>query len=467
MTSGDTHGAPARLEFPPGFRWGAATSAYQIEGAADEEGRRPSVWDTFCRTPGAVVGGDTGDTAVEHYHRYREDVALMGRIGLQGYRFSLSWARLQPDGRGPVNRQAVDFYRRLLDALEEQGIEPLATLYHWDLPQALEDEGGWRSRGTAERFADYAELAREALGDRITDWITLNEPWCAAFLGYSSGLHAPGVQDPAGSLVAAHHLLLGHGLAVERLRAGRRPVRVGIAPNFYPVHPLTGSEADADAAHRIDLLMNRLFLEPVRSGAYAQDILDHVDGVAGLGHIRPGDTAVIGAPIDFLGVNYYSAHRVGAGTASGEPSAWPGAEDVAFRLVGERLTDTGWDVDPDGFRLQLERIAAAHPGLPIVITENGAAYDDRPDEDGRVDDQDRIAFLRDHLTALHRAIAAGVDVRGYYLWSLLDNFEWSEGYAKRFGIVRVDYPTQRRIPKASADWYATVIAANGLIPGDL
>ncbi|GJF34356.1 beta-glucosidase [Kitasatospora sp. NE20-6] len=455
-------GPTAGLRFPAGFRWGAATSAYQIEGAVAEDGRAPSIWDTFAHTPGRIADGATGDLAVDHYHRYREDAALMGGLGLTDYRFSLSWARLQPDGTGPVNPRAVDFYRRLLDALDEQGVEPMATLYHWDLPQALEDGGGWRNRDTALRFADYAELVRDHLGDRLPTVITLNEPWCSAFLGYSSGIHAPGVQDPAASLRAAHHLLLGHGLATERLRAGAHPPLVGPAPNFYPVRALTDDPRDLDAAHRIDLLMNRLFLEPITHGAYAQDILDHVDRTAGTSHIRPGDEKTIATPIDFVGVNYYSTHTVSGGHPAQGPSAWPGAQDVVFHPDGGRVTAMGWDVHPDGLHAVLRRITADHPGLPVFVTENGAAYEDLPGPDGHVDDHERIAFLRDHLAALHRAITDGADVRGYFLWSLLDNFEWAEGNGKRFGIVRVDYGTQRRIPKASAAWYASVIAANGL-----
>ncbi|MEU8512841.1 GH1 family beta-glucosidase [Kitasatospora sp. NPDC048722] len=450
------------LRFPDGFRWGAATSAYQIEGAASEDGRTPSIWDVFSHSPGATVDGTTGDTACDHYHRHGQDVALMADLGLQAYRFSLSWSRLQPDGSGQLNPKALDSYRRLLDSLHENGIKPVATLYHWDLPQTLEDRGGWRARDTAWRFADYARQVGERLGDLVDTFITVNEPWCAAFLGYASGLHAPGVQDPPGALRAAHHLLLGHGLATRALRVQGRHRAIGPAPNFYPVQAVSDDPTDQDAARRIDLLMNRLVLEPVATGAYPADILAHIEPIAGLGHLREGDEAVIGTPIDFLGVNYYSSHTVGAGTVDHRPSPWVGAEDVVFHPTGLRTTAMGWDVDPDGLRRQLERIAAACPDLPIWITENGAAYADTPDDNGRVHDPDRIEFLRDHLAALHDAIQAGVNVRGYLLWSLMDNFEWSEGHTKRFGLVHVDFATQRRTPKSSAHWYGEVIRSNGL-----
>ncbi len=464
--NGKGDGAPL-LVFPADFRWGAATSAYQIEGAVDTDGRGPSIWDVFAHTPGKVSAGDTGDRAVEHYRRYDQDVALMAELGLKAYRFSLSWARIQPAGRGAANQRGLDFYRRLLDLLRSHGIEPVATLYHWDLPQALEDEGGWRSRETAGRFADYAGLVHDSLAGRVSTWLTLNEPWCSAFLGYASGLHAPGVTDPAGAMRAAHHLLLGHGLAVQRLRAGRHPVAAGIALNLAPVIPLTGSAADAEAARRIDLLQNRIFLDPIAQGRYPDEVSRHIDGISGLGHIEPGDEQVIAEPIDVLGVNYYYRHTVAAGARAGGPAAYPGAEDVAFHRGKLPRTETGWEVDAPGLLRLLERIGQECPGLPVMITENGAAFADAPGPDGRVEDTDRIAFLHEHLSVVHDAIAQGIDVRGYFVWSLLDNFEWAEGYAKRFGLVRVDYPTQRRIPKASAAWYAAVIRNNGLTDNTL
>jgi beta-glucosidase len=386
----------------------------------------------------------------------------MAELGLKAYRFSLSWSRIQPAGRGPGNARGLDFYRRLLDLLIEHDIEPVATLYHWDLPQALEEEGGWRARETAYRFADYAGLVHDALDGRVGTWLTLNEPWCSAFLGYASGLHAPGVVDPPGSLRAAHHLLLGHGLAMQRLRGGAHPVTAGIALNLAPVMPLTASAEDADAARRIDLLQNRIFLDPIARGRYPEEVSRHVESVCGIDHIWPGDEQIIAEPIDVLGVNYYYRHTVSAGTVNGAANAYPGAEDVAFHQGELPRTETGWEVDAPGLLRLLERIGGECPGLPLMITENGAAFADAPGPDGRVEDTDRIAFLHEHMSAVHDAIAQGVDVRGYFVWSLLDNFEWAEGYAKRFGLVRVDYPTQRRIPKASAGWYATVIRNNGL-----
>ncbi|MEU1277218.1 GH1 family beta-glucosidase [Streptomyces sp. NPDC005805] len=451
-------------EFPPGFLWGVATSAYQIEGAADRDGRGASIWDTFAHTPGKVAHGHTGDTAADHYNRSEQDVALMSELGIGAYRFSVAWPRIQPDGRGPADPRGLDFYRRLVDSLHEHGIEPALTLYHWDLPQALEDAGGWRSRDTAYRFAEYAHLVSEALGDRVRIWGTLNEPWCAAFLGYASGIHAPGVTDPAGSLVAAHHLLLGHGLAVPAIRAAAPAAEVGITLNFYPVQADSESAADRDAAHRIDLLQNRLFLDPVVRGAYPDDIREHLDRVSGTAYLRPGDEKVIGAPVDFLGVNYYSSYRVAGGGEPSGPSPWPGAEDVRFVDRGLPRTDIGWEIDADGLRRQLLRIAREHPGLTMYITENGAAFDDVPDADGRVRDDARTAYIESHLRAVHEAVAAGAEVGGYFLWSLLDNFEWAEGYGMRFGIVRVDFDTQVRTPKQSALWYGDVALRNRL-PG--
>ncbi|MCC5033818.1 beta-glucosidase [Streptomyces sp. WAC 00631] len=459
---------PRVAAFPTGFLWGVATSAYQIEGAADADGRGQSIWDTFAHTPGRVVAGDTGDVAADHYHRYPEDVALMSELGLGAYRFSVSWPRIQADGSGPANARGLDFYQRLVDSLLERGIEPAVTLYHWDLPQALEDKGGWLSRDTAYRFAEYAGIMREALGDRVKLWTTLNEPWCAAFLGYGEGKHAPGVQDPPASLRAAHHLLLAHGLAVPALRAAAPgPVEIGTTLNFYPVSSASDAPADLDAAHRIDILQNRLFLDPVMQGGYPADIRAHLERVCGTEHILDGDEALIGAPIDFLGVNYYTSYHVAGGgePAEGPGSCWPGAEDVRFLSCGRPLTDIGWEIDAQGLRTMLERINSDYPGIKIMITENGAAYDDPITPDGKVHDEDRIAYVNAHLRATHEAITNGVDVRGYFLWSLLDNFEWAEGYAKRFGIVHVDFDSQLRTPKDSAFWYGGVALRNGLSDG--
>jgi beta-glucosidase len=455
--------------FPPGFLWGTATAAYQIEGAADEDGRGPSIWDTFSHTPGRVDNGATGDVACDHYHRWQEDVALMAELGLPAYRLSLSWPRLLPGGRGQVNPAGLAFYDRLVDDLLAHDITPLITLYHWDLPQELQDAGGWPQRATVERFAEYAHVAGRALGDRVTHWITLNEPMCSAFLGHGSGEHAPGHTDPAEALAAHHHLLLAHGEAVAALREEVPDAQVGITLNLQAVRPATDSAADRDAARRIDGLGYRLFMGPLREGRYPDDVLEDTRAATDWSFVHDGDLERIAAPIDMLGVNYYQGATVSAGGyAEGAaperhgPLAWPCAEDVVFHPPAGRTTAMGWEVDADTLYDMLVRLTKENPGLPLLITENGAAYDDVPGPDGVVDDRERIRYLDEHLRALHRAIEANVDLRGYFLWSLMDNFEWAYGYAKRFGIVHVDYATQRRTPKASARWYAEVIRRGGL-----
>jgi beta-glucosidase len=452
--------------FPGGFVWGVATASYQIEGAVREDGRAPSIWDTFSHTPGAVAGGDTGDVAVDHYHRYADDVALIAALGAGSYRFSLAWPRLQPAGRGPLHRRGVDFYRRLLDRLRERGIVPWATLYHWDLPQVLQDAGGWPARDTAERFAEYAERVHAALAGEVQHWITLNEPWCAAFLGHAAGVHAPGMRDAAAAVRAAHHLLLGHGLAVEAMRAHGGESRIGITLNLQPVRPAGDSAADADATRRIDGLANRWFLDPVLLGRYPADVAEDLAPIAGQDHVRPGDAARTAAPLDFLGVNYYTRLLVrAAGGPPQEPWPWVTAPDAAFVARGLPRTAMGWEIDPDGLYEALDRVRRDYPPVALYITENGAAFPDAAGPDGSVEDADRIAYLDGHLRAARRLIADGVDLRGYFAWSLLDNFEWAEGYAKRFGLVHVDYATQRRTPKASARWFAAVTRANGLGSG--
>ncbi|GAA3547699.1 beta-glucosidase [Aeromicrobium flavum] len=439
--------------FDPGFVWGAATSAYQIEGATSEDGRGASIWDTFCAQPGRTFRADSGEVAVDHYHRWPEDVALVRDLGLGAYRFSVAWPRIQPDGRGPAEPRGLAFYDRLVDGLLEAGIEPWPTLYHWDLPQALEDAGGWPVRDTAERFADYAAIVADALGDRVANWTTLNEPWCASFLGYGAGIHAPGRTEPAAALAASHHLHLAHGLAVPRLRERVPGAKVGITLNLYAISPADDTGRHDDAVRRIDGLMNRWFLDPVLLGRYPQDVLDDVAGVGGTDVIRAGDLATIAAPLDFLGVNYYSRHVVAAGP-------WPGASEVDFVERDWPKTASGWDIDPVGLGEVLAQVHRDYPPLPIYITENGAAFDDVVGPDGTVEDHDRIAFVAGHLAALADAIDAGVDVRGYFAWSLLDNFEWAEGYAKRFGIVHVDFDTLVRTPKASARWFAELARAS-------
>ncbi|MFD8984903.1 GH1 family beta-glucosidase [Streptomyces sp. NPDC059564] len=459
---------PTQLRFPAGFRWGTATAAYQIEGAAAEDGRTPSIWDTFSHTPGKVRNGDTGDVAADHYHRMREDVAVMRRLGVSDYRFSVSWSRVQPTGRGPALQKGLDFYRRLADELLDAGIRPVATLYHWDLPQELEDAGGWPRRETAEHFARYAEITAEALGDRVATWTTLNEPWCAAFLGYASGEHAPGHTDPAAALRAAHHLNLAHGRAVGALRAALPPsAEISLTLNLHAVRPLTASAADRDAARRIDALGNRIFLDPVFHGRLPEDLVRDTASLTDWSFVRDGDLRTASAPIDSLGVNYYAPSVVASGSCP-TPSPWPGAEGhVRFPHLPGPRTAMDWPVDAEGLYGLLTGLHEELPGVPLMVTENGAAYDDYADPEGRVRDPERIAYLRAHLTAVHRAIEQGADVRGYFLWSLLDNFEWAHGYGKRFGVVHVDFATQRRTPKDSARWYADVIARGGLAASDV
>ncbi|MGW1059772.1 GH1 family beta-glucosidase [Micromonospora rubida] len=454
--------------FPPGFLWGAATAAYQIEGAATEGGRAPSIWDTFSHTQGRTVAGHTGDVACDHYHRMPDDVRLMADLGLKSYRFSVSWPRVQPGGSGAANPEGLDFYRRLVDELLGHGIEPWLTLYHWDLPQPLEDAGGWPVRDTAARFADYARLVADALGDRVRYWTTLNEPWCSAFLGYGSGVHAPGRTDGADAVRAGHHLMLGHGLAVQALRATRPDAQLGITVNLYPVDPASSAPADVDAARRIDGLANRFFLDPVLRGAYPDDLRADLAAVTDFGHVRDGDLETISTPLDLVGINYYSRHVVAA-PVEGEPpqdywrasTCWPGSEDVRFVTRGVPVTDMDWEIDAPGLLETLERVHREYTGLPLYVTENGSAFVDAV-VDGRVDDADRLAYFDSHLRAAHAAIGSGVPLRGYFAWSLLDNFEWAWGYTKRFGMVYVDYDSQTRIPKSSARWYAEVIRRNGL-----
>ncbi|MFJ9576545.1 GH1 family beta-glucosidase [Streptomyces sp. NPDC101191] len=473
MTALDPRPAPdttTALRFPTGFRWGTATAAYQIEGAAREHGRTPSIWDTFSRVPGKVRNGDTGDIAADHYHRVSEDIALMRELGVTDYRFSVSWPRVQPTGRGPAVRQGLDFYRRLADELREAGIRPVATLYHWDLPQELEDAGGWPQRETALRFADYAAVMAEALGDRVTTWTTLNEPWCAAFLGYGSGVHAPGRTSALSSLRAAHHFNLAHGLATRALRAvlPGGAAEVSLTLNLHAVRGHTDSPEDLDAVRRIDAVGNRVFLDPVFRGTLPEDLVRDTASVTDWSFVQDGDLATASAPIDSLGINYYSPTVVAAGSSvsdgrSREPSPWAGAErHVRFLPAPGPRTAMDWPVDADGLHELLVRLRDELPGVPLMITENGAAYDDYADPEGRVRDPERVAYLRAHLAAVHRAIEDGADVRGYFLWSLLDNFEWAYGYSKRFGIVHVDFATQRRTFKDSARWYAEVIARGGL-----
>jgi beta-glucosidase len=467
VTSTSAQPALAGITFPDGFIWGAATASYQIEGAAREDGRGPSIWDTFTRTPGKVYAGHTGDVACDHYHRYVEDVAMMADLGLASYRYSIAWPRIQPDGTGPVNARGLDFYDRLTDALLGKGIDPVVTLYHWDLPQTLEDRGGWAARETAEAFAEYARIVHGRLGDRVKTWTTLNEPWCSAYLGYASGLHAPGKKDPAAAFAAVHHLLLGHGLAARTLRdAGAQSISITLNPSAVsPVDP--DSWADREAARVIDGLSNRIFLDPLLRGRYPADMLEHLARFTDLSYIQDGDLDIIHAPLDVLGINFYQPTYVYAKPgATGSPDQ-PGSEGVAYRAPDGPVTDMNWLVEPSSLTRLLKRIHDDYPGTALLITENGAAYPEGPSEDGAVHDTRRVEYLDGHLRACHDALAAGVNLRGYFVWSLMDNFEWAEGYAKRFGIVHVDYSTQQRTLKDSAKWYRDVIRRNGIAdPGE-
>ena len=437
------------------FVWGAATAAFQIEGATKADGRGESIWDRFAATEGKVAQGDTGDPACEHYYRWRDDLDLMKSLGLGGYRFSISWPRIQPTGRGPANQRGLDFYRALVEGMLERGIRPLATLYHWDLPQALEDEGGWASRDIVERFTEYAVIVFDQLGDLVSDWITHNEPWVTSFLGYAYGIKAPGVTDWPAALRAAHHSLLAHGAALGAYRDGNGTGNVGITLDLTVAKPATASPADVAAAARLDGFHNRWFLDPVLRGSYPTDLVElYEERVGAIDFVRDGDLELISQAIDFLGINFYRPNVVEAvddGSVLGLAEVDQEAEHTAM----------GWPVVPSALTELLVRLDRDYGGVPFLITENGAAFDDRLDGGDVVDDERRIAYLAGHIEAVQRAREQGVDVRGYYVWSLLDNFEWEHGYGQRFGIVFVDFETQRRIPKRSALWYRDLIASNG------
>ena len=443
----------ADLIFPPTFHWGAATAAYQIEGAHDEGGRGPSIWDTFSHSPGRTANGDTGDVACDHYHRYAEDVRLMGELGLSAYRFSISWPRIFPEGAGSPNREGLDFYKRLIAALHDAEIEPFVTLYHWDLPQALQDRGGWANRDTVGRFGEYAHTLAVQLGDGVHNWVTHNEPFVAAFLGHLLGTHAPGVRDPRTALQVSHHLLLSHAEGAEALRAeARAGDEVGIVLNLSPVEPEGDSQADADAARLLDGQLNRWFLDPLHHGQYPEDLLEfHGDAAP---QVQPGDLERIAAPLDFLGVNYYTRAVVRHDPASPLQAALVQPE-------GRPLTAMGWEVYPEGLYQVLTRVREEYAPPAVYVTENGAAYPDALIE-GEVSDPQRQRYIHEHLLQAHRAIQDGVPLRGYFAWSLLDNFEWAEGYDKRFGLIHVDYPTQTRTLKQSGRWYADVTREHGV-----
>ncbi len=466
------------LMFPKGFLWGAATSSYQVEGAVADDGRGPSIWDTFDHQPGKVLNGDTGEVACDHYHRWEGDLDLLNDLGLRSYRFSVSWPRVQPDGAGKVNQKGLDFYRRLVEGLRHRGIEPLLTLYHWDLPEALQQKGGWTSRETTDRFEEFAGIMGSAFHDGVTLWVTLNEPFFAAFEGYELGGLAPGLTDTGAAVEAAHNMLLAHGKAVRTLRACLpESAEIGIALNLDVVRPATSSPEDVAAAGRVNDYLNRWFLDAVLKGSYPRWLHDRYVQVTGREFVRAGDLGVIGAGIDFLGVNYYTPVYVES-EASRDRMA-PGSRSTATDTVLRRpypdylaaaaarrpagnYTAKGWDVDPGGLREMLLWLRHNYNGVPVYITENGASYPDAVGADGEVHDPRRIEYLRTHLVAANEAIVEGVDLRGYFVWSLLDNFEWGDGYAQRFGIIHVDFATQRRTPKSSAKFLSEVARRNAV-----
>jgi beta-glucosidase len=466
---------------PAGFVFGTATAAYQIEGSTEAGGRGPSIWDTFSHTPGKTHNGDTGDVACRHYERFEEDLDLMAELGAGAYRFSISWPRIQPTGKGPASSEGLDFYRRLVSGLRDRGISPMVTLYHWDLPQPLEDAGGWAERDTVSRFAEFAAIVADGLGAEIASWITLNEPWCSAWLGYGSGHHAPGKRDIGLALAAHHHLLLAHGEAARAIRAVVPGARVGISLNLQPVRPASDHPDDLAAARRVDGNHNRIYTGPLFAGTYPADMLDHYRGqTPGLSVIRDGDLETIALPVDFVGINYYSTatvadqSRAQAATAAGYCVPAGSRDDLLMtdlhaiglaRPAFER-TAMGWEVEPEGLTELLLMVHAVTPGTPVFVTENGAACNDYVDPHGTIRDADRIRYLDGHIRAALRAREQGANVAGYLVWSLLDNFEWAFGYSRRFGLVWMDYPSGIRIAKDSFRWYQQALARNSLLPVD-
>ena len=431
--------------FPPKFLWGAATASYQVEGGWDADGKGESIWDRFSHTPGKITDGGTGDLACDHYHRYEEDIALMRQLGLKAYRFSVSWPRVLPQGRGRINPRGLDFYDRLVDSLCAANITPFLTLYHWDLPQALQDEGGWMERSLSFAFADYAALMVKRLGDRVKHWATFNEPAVTAFAGHLWGGHAPGVQDLRSAHQVAHHLLLAHGLAVQTIRSVDPGAEVGIVLNLWPAEPETDSAADAAAARQSWEQSETLFMDPLFKGHYPLTAYETLED--DLPAVQDGDLALIAQKLDFLGINYYSRAVVNTG---GRVKRVPGAE----------YTEMDWEVHAPALRRLLVQVSREYDLPPLYITENGAAFADEVSADGQVHDPRRLDYLKQHFIQARLAMQDGVDLRGYFVWSLLDNFEWSFGYTKRFGLVRVDYETLERTVKDSGKWYAQVIRKN-------
>lgn len=447
------------LKFPDHFLWGTATCAYQIEGAVHEDGRGESIWDVFSHTPGKIKNGDNGDVACDHYHRWQEDIALMKSLGYKAYRFSLAWPRILPSGRGKVNQPGLDFYSRLVDGLLDADILPLATLYHWDLPIGL--EGAWLNRSTADAFAEYTGVIARHLGDRVKHWFTINEPWCASHLSYTIGEQAPGLKDLSLGIVASHHVLLAHGKAVKELRAAVPEAQVGIVLNMSPVHNDPDAPVSQDVIRHFDGETIRWFIDPIYGRGYPQDMLEDYAKMGVISSsepdfIKPGDMQTIAAETDLLGLNYYS--RFVASALNGDPEQLGRKHDPTVAR-----TDMGWELYPQGLYELLERINREYHPKQILVTENGASYADGPDENGQVRDQRRIDYLQTHIHEVWKAIQAGITVRAYLLWSFMDNFEWSHGYAQRFGLVYVDFATQTRYVKDSAYWYAEVVKRNGLL----
>ncbi|WP_456276210.1 GH1 family beta-glucosidase [Bacillus sp. AK128] len=446
------------IQFPKDFIWGTATSSYQIEGAVKEDGRGESIWDRFCRIPGKVQNKENGDIACDHYHLYEDDIKLIKSLGVQSYRFSVAWSRIFPEGTGTPNPKGLDFYKRLINSLLEHDIEPLLTMYHWDLPQLLQDKGGWMNRDMTDYFTDYATYLYQELGDTVKKWGTHNEPWVVSYKGYSLGNAAPGYLDFRSHLKASHHLLLSHGKAVQAFRElGPKGGEIGITLNIEPTYPLEDNEECKKAARIKDGFSNRWFLDPVLKGSYPQDLVDMYSKFETFDYIKNGDLEVTSSPMDFLGVNYYSISTNKPGN-EGE-LGFLGVESVK---TGRPVTYMDWEIEPQGLVDTLKRIKEDYGDIPVYITENGAAYDDQVEEDGSVNDEDRRSYIEMHLKACKEAIDAGVNLKGYYLWSLMDNFEWRYGYSKRFGMVRVDYDTLKRTPKNSALWYKKVIEANAI-----
>jgi len=445
----------SKRQFPDGFLWGAATAAYQIEGAWNVDGKGENVWDRFTHQPYRILNGDTGDTACDHYHRMPDDVRLMKTLGFQTYRFSISWARVLPEGRGQVNQRGLDFYDRLVDELLAAGIKPNATLHHWDLPQAIQDVGGWPRRESVDWFVDYARLMFDRLGDRVAMWATHNEPGVPAFTGYGTARHAPGIEDMTQAYQTVHHLLLSHGKAVQAFREGGYPGKIGIVIDLSQFLPASPSDADRAACQRAYQEKTALYLQPLFHGSYPAELMEWIG--AHRPKIQDGDLAAIHQPIDFLGVNYYMTFAVAF--ESQDNLLKTRRTQISGPSWGQ--TEMGWGIYPPGLTAMLEDVRTRYGNPPVYITENGTALIDTPDDTGFVRDWGRVQFLRAHLQAAHDALQAGCDLRGYYIWSLMDNFEWSYGYQPRFGIVRVDYDTLKRIPKQSALWYREVIQNNG------